>query len=96
MKTLVDPRMSVIAGCAAGAVLSAALAAPVHAQTAAAAAPADAEAEDEATRLALGSEAVVSPRGAANRQVRARFVRAHPLNSGAARLRGRGPLVPPR
>jgi multidrug resistance efflux pump len=34
--------------------------------------------EDEATRLALGSEAVVSPRGAANRQVRARFVRAEP------------------
>jgi RND family efflux transporter MFP subunit len=34
--------------------------------------------EDEATRLTLGSEAVVSPRGAANRQVRARFVRAEP------------------
>jgi multidrug efflux pump subunit AcrA (membrane-fusion protein) len=34
--------------------------------------------EDEATRLALGSEAVVSPRGAADRQVRARFVRAEP------------------
>jgi len=55
MKTLVDPRMSVIAGCAAGAVLSAALAAPVHAQTRAAAASVDAEAEaeaeDEPTRL---------------------------------------------
>ena len=34
--------------------------------------------EDEATRVALGSEAVVSPRGAAERQVRARFVRAEP------------------
>ena len=34
--------------------------------------------EDEATRVALGSTAVVSPRGAADRQVRARFVRAEP------------------
>lgn len=34
--------------------------------------------EDEATRLALGNEAVVSPRGAADRQVRARFIRAEP------------------
>ena len=34
--------------------------------------------EDEATRVALGSAAVVSPRGAADRQVRARFVRAEP------------------
>lgn len=34
--------------------------------------------EDEATRVALGSPAVVSPRGAADRQVRARFVRAEP------------------
>jgi multidrug efflux pump subunit AcrA (membrane-fusion protein) len=34
--------------------------------------------EDEATRLALGNEAIVSPRGAAERQVRARFVRAEP------------------
>ena len=34
--------------------------------------------EDEATRVALGSQAVVSPRGAADRQVRARFVRAEP------------------
>jgi multidrug efflux pump subunit AcrA (membrane-fusion protein) len=34
--------------------------------------------EDEATRLALGNEAIVSPRGAADRQVRARFVRAEP------------------
>jgi hypothetical protein len=34
--------------------------------------------EDEATRIALGSEAIVSPRGAAERQVRARFVRAEP------------------
>ncbi|CAA9523636.1 MAG: ABC-type export system, membrane fusion protein [uncultured Sphingomonas sp.] len=34
--------------------------------------------EDEATRVALGSQAVVSPRGAADRQVRTRFVRAEP------------------
>lgn len=34
--------------------------------------------EDEATRLALGSEAIVSPRGAADRQVRARYIRTEP------------------
>ncbi|WP_205478909.1 efflux RND transporter periplasmic adaptor subunit [Sphingomonas arenae] len=34
--------------------------------------------EDEATRVALGSPAIVSPRGAADRQVRARFIRAEP------------------
>jgi hypothetical protein len=34
--------------------------------------------EDEAGRVAIGSPAVVSPRGAADRQVRARFVRAEP------------------
>ena len=34
--------------------------------------------EDEATRVSLGSPAVISPRGAADRQVRARFVRAEP------------------
>lgn len=35
--------------------------------------------EDEATRVDLGKPAMVSPRGAANRQVSARFVRAEPL-----------------
>jgi multidrug resistance efflux pump len=34
--------------------------------------------EDEAARVAIGAPAVVSPRGAANRQVRATFVRAEP------------------
>ena len=35
--------------------------------------------ESEATRIALGKPAVVSPRGAADKQVEARFVRAEPL-----------------
>lgn len=35
--------------------------------------------EEQATRLAMGAEAVVSPRGAAGRQVKATFVRAEPL-----------------
>ncbi|WP_435418699.1 biotin/lipoyl-binding protein [Parerythrobacter aurantius] len=35
--------------------------------------------EDQAPRLAMGAEATVSPRGAADRQVQARFVRADPL-----------------
>lgn len=35
--------------------------------------------EDQAPRLAMGTEATVSPRGAAGRQVQARFVRAEPL-----------------
>ncbi|MCR2832612.1 efflux RND transporter periplasmic adaptor subunit [Parerythrobacter lacustris] len=35
--------------------------------------------EEQATRLAMGAEAVVSPRGAAGRQVKASFVRAEPL-----------------
>jgi len=35
--------------------------------------------EDQAPRLALGAEATVSPRGAADRQVKAKFVRAEPL-----------------
>lgn len=35
--------------------------------------------EDQAPRLALGADAIVSPRGAAERQVRAKFVRAEPL-----------------
>ncbi|CAA9514504.1 MAG: ABC-type export system, membrane fusion protein [uncultured Sphingomonas sp.] len=34
--------------------------------------------EDEAARVAIGAAAVISPRGAANRQVRATFVRAEP------------------
>jgi multidrug resistance efflux pump len=34
--------------------------------------------EDEAARVAIGAPAVVSPRGAANRQVQARFIRAEP------------------
>lgn len=35
--------------------------------------------EDEASRIDLGKSAIVSPRGAADRQVRATFVRAEPL-----------------
>ncbi|MFN2099743.1 HlyD family secretion protein [Altererythrobacter sp. MF3-039] len=35
--------------------------------------------EDEASRVKQGAEAYVSPRGAADRKVRARFVRAEPL-----------------
>lgn len=35
--------------------------------------------EEQATRVALGEPATVSPRGAAERQVKARFVRAEPL-----------------
>lgn len=35
--------------------------------------------EEQAPRVALGEPAVVSPRGAAERQVKARFVRAEPL-----------------
>ncbi|HCH95160.1 MAG TPA: hypothetical protein DFK13_09980, partial [Erythrobacter sp.] len=35
--------------------------------------------EEQAPRLALGEPATVSPRGAADRQVRASFVRAEPL-----------------
>lgn len=35
--------------------------------------------EEQATKLAMGAEAVVSPRGAAGRQVKASFVRAEPL-----------------
>ncbi len=35
--------------------------------------------EDQAPRLAIGAEATVSPRGAADRQVKAKFVRAEPL-----------------
>ncbi|HSM54238.1 MAG TPA: efflux RND transporter periplasmic adaptor subunit [Erythrobacter sp.] len=35
--------------------------------------------EDDATRVALGQNAVVSPRGAADRRVEATFVRAEPL-----------------
>lgn len=35
--------------------------------------------EEQAPRLAIGAEAVVSPRGAAGRQVKASFVRAEPL-----------------
>lgn len=35
--------------------------------------------EDQAPRLAMGAEATVSPRGAADMQVQARFVRAEPL-----------------
>lgn len=35
--------------------------------------------EEQAPRVALGSPATVSPRGAADRQVQARFVRAEPL-----------------
>lgn len=35
--------------------------------------------EDQAPYLAVGAEAVVSPRGAAERQVKARFVRTEPL-----------------
>jgi multidrug efflux pump subunit AcrA (membrane-fusion protein) len=34
--------------------------------------------EDEAVRVAMGAPAIVSPRGAAERQVQARFVRAEP------------------
>ncbi|HSJ97609.1 MAG TPA: hypothetical protein VLC53_11080, partial [Myxococcota bacterium] len=34
--------------------------------------------EEQAPRVALGEPATVSPRGAAERQVRARFVRAEP------------------
>jgi hypothetical protein len=34
--------------------------------------------EEQAARVALGEPATVSPRGAANRQVRAGFVRAEP------------------
>jgi HlyD family secretion protein len=35
--------------------------------------------EEQAPRVALGAPATVSPRGAAERQVEARFVRAEPL-----------------
>ncbi|MHA6332695.1 efflux RND transporter periplasmic adaptor subunit [Qipengyuania sp. CAU 1752] len=35
--------------------------------------------EEQAPRLAMGAQAIVSPRGAANRQVKADFVRAEPL-----------------
>lgn len=35
--------------------------------------------EEQAPRVAMGKDAIVSPRGAADRQVKARFVRAEPL-----------------
>ena len=35
--------------------------------------------EDEAVRVAMGSEAIVSPRGNADKRIKARFVRAEPL-----------------
>ncbi|NNC59078.1 MAG: biotin/lipoyl-binding protein [Erythrobacter sp.] len=35
--------------------------------------------EEQAPRLAMGAQAIVSPRGAANRQVKADFIRAEPL-----------------